>query len=78
LLYASKDWLENDDQNPFFITQTSPVPLSPAPVRTKNGLPPIAEAERKIKQKATDVLCSENKFFSFKTLIYKKINPIKD
>ena len=72
LLYASKDWLENDDQNPFFIVQNNPVPLSPAPARIVNGLARIAEDERKIRYNATDILCSENKCFSNMKLIYKK------
>jgi hypothetical protein len=71
-LCASKDWLENDDQNPLFVMQTNPVPLSPAPERKANGLPFMVEEKRKIKQNATDVLCSENKCFSNMKLIYKK------
>jgi hypothetical protein len=51
---------------------TSPVPLSLAPACILNGLHRIAEDERKKMKKATDILCSENKWFSYTALIYKK------
>jgi hypothetical protein len=52
--------------------QNNPVPLSPAPARKTNGLPLTADDERKRIKNATDILCSENKCFSYNTLIYKK------
>ena len=49
----------NEDQKPFFMIQTYPVPASPAPADRLYRSPPEAVKEEKINKTETDIFSSE-------------------
>jgi len=72
VLSASDAWLWKEDQNEFFITQTYPIPASPAPADKRYGSPPEAFRCRNKNKNETGILSSELNCFKIIIPRYKK------